>query len=762
MRTVVPDWGNNLLERLEAAQHPAREVDVLADLARAESTPWPSGLWLAVDDYHFLTSEPAAEVFLHELSSGSHVNLLICARRRPSWATARRVVYGEILQVGRAALAMTEDETRLVVGEGRAHGETSHMRSGGWPALLGLVALAGADSLDDERLPETIHDYLAEELYGSLGSRTQKIARILAVVAPLNRAVATTVFGEVVDSALTEAADAGLIECDDETIEMHPLIRRFLLTKVAPADEKDLSFILGVLIARHDWDAAFSVVEVALPGRVDDLLRAAVPELLSRSHIQTLETWLRLADDVGVAGEASELVRAELAFREGQYLEAHAIAAAAAALLEDPDELKTRTLLVAGRAAHLASQEDAALHAYRRARALAPTDALRTAGLWGEVSAAVDLELPEAGDLLAVAEAEVSDYVGRVSLTKQRLLYEARMGRIETLDTARSLIKDLNRVRDPLLRASFLNSVAYTLSLVADYRECLRVCDLLLSEAESQRLEFVFSHGLATRAVALAGLRRFDEALDSVAEAQRLATSQGDRHSTLNCEAVKSRIYFSLGRYSDAVDAHTTDPRGAIRAMRSETAACRGLALAALGRLAEAQEESEQATALSHTIESRVIVEGIRTLCAVGEGGAAAAHATEQLVAEAVESGNIDNLLTVCRGAPHVLRYASTPTLDVLRTVLRKSGDSSLHRVVSELQELQRPGVASLSPREQEVGVLVTRGLSNKEIGAALYITPGTAKQHVRRILAKLGVRSRTEAALRLAAAQDQLRDNGE
>jgi DNA-binding CsgD family transcriptional regulator len=53
-----------------------------------------------------------------------------------------------------------------------------------------------------------------------------------------------------------------------------------------------------------------------------------------------------------------------------------------------------------------------------------------------------------------------------------------------------------------------------------------------------------------------------------------------------------------------------------------------------------------------------------------------------------------------------------------------------------------------LTPREQEVLSLVARGYSNKEIGAELTISDATARVHVEHILAKLDLRSRTQAAV--------------
>ncbi|MFI5292475.1 MAG: response regulator [Candidatus Limnocylindrales bacterium] len=53
-----------------------------------------------------------------------------------------------------------------------------------------------------------------------------------------------------------------------------------------------------------------------------------------------------------------------------------------------------------------------------------------------------------------------------------------------------------------------------------------------------------------------------------------------------------------------------------------------------------------------------------------------------------------------------------------------------------------------LTEREREVLRLVARGLSNKDIAAALFITERTARTYVSNILGKLGLQSRTQAAL--------------
>jgi DNA-binding NarL/FixJ family response regulator len=57
--------------------------------------------------------------------------------------------------------------------------------------------------------------------------------------------------------------------------------------------------------------------------------------------------------------------------------------------------------------------------------------------------------------------------------------------------------------------------------------------------------------------------------------------------------------------------------------------------------------------------------------------------------------------------------------------------------------------LSQLTEREREVLALLARGASNREISETLYIAGGTVKNHLSNILSKLGVRDRTQAALK-------------
>jgi DNA-binding NarL/FixJ family response regulator len=81
---------------------------------------------------------------------------------------------------------------------------------------------------------------------------------------------------------------------------------------------------------------------------------------------------------------------------------------------------------------------------------------------------------------------------------------------------------------------------------------------------------------------------------------------------------------------------------------------------------------------------------------------------------------------------------------------------SVARKVVTEFARMASParppdaGLADpLSEREQEILQLLAQGLSNREIAERLVLAPGTVKNYVTTILQKLGVRDRTQAALR-------------
>jgi DNA-binding NarL/FixJ family response regulator len=111
--------------------------------------------------------------------------------------------------------------------------------------------------------------------------------------------------------------------------------------------------------------------------------------------------------------------------------------------------------------------------------------------------------------------------------------------------------------------------------------------------------------------------------------------------------------------------------------------------------------------------------------------------------------------------AGFLLKSVEAPALlAAVRAVARGDGvlaPEITRRVISRLgaparKPVRPPGLDDLTPRETDVLACLGRGLSNAEIAAELVITEATTKTHVSRVLTKLGLRSRVQAAI---AAQE-------
>lgn len=117
----------------------------------------------------------------------------------------------------------------------------------------------------------------------------------------------------------------------------------------------------------------------------------------------------------------------------------------------------------------------------------------------------------------------------------------------------------------------------------------------------------------------------------------------------------------------------------------------------------------------------------------------------DEHVFEAIRSGAAGYLLkdvspSELRGAIRVVAGGEALlSPEVTRTVL-----SSIAASIPPAS-LDASRLAGLSEREQEVLGQVGRGLSNAEIGAALFLSPATARTYVSRLLAKLGARDRSQ-----------------
>jgi DNA-binding NarL/FixJ family response regulator len=113
----------------------------------------------------------------------------------------------------------------------------------------------------------------------------------------------------------------------------------------------------------------------------------------------------------------------------------------------------------------------------------------------------------------------------------------------------------------------------------------------------------------------------------------------------------------------------------------------------------------------------------------------------EAMVREALEAG----------AAGYLLKDADADEVaQAIRAALagQMHLDPSVARLLADSVRRPRPAKADLTPREREVLGLLAQGASNRQIAEKLVVSERTARTHVSAILGKLGLASRTQAAL--------------
>ena len=123
----------------------------------------------------------------------------------------------------------------------------------------------------------------------------------------------------------------------------------------------------------------------------------------------------------------------------------------------------------------------------------------------------------------------------------------------------------------------------------------------------------------------------------------------------------------------------------------------------------------------------------------------------DEYVFDALRAGAVGYLLKDVASAGLVEAIRATARGEsILQPSVAAKVITEFTRVSSMLPSAQmEPLIEPLSERESEILALIATGASNREIADQLFIAEGTVKNHVTHILGKLGVRDRTQAALK-------------
>jgi DNA-binding NarL/FixJ family response regulator len=322
----------------------------------------------------------------------------------------------------------------------------------------------------------------------------------------------------------------------------------------------------------------------------------------------------------------------------------------------------------------------------------------------------------------------------------------------EALDHAQVVMNLADRVDDPMVRTAFWNGCGGSLMFAARYDEALIAAERVIAEAEEGGLEFVNPHARLIIAQARLGLGENSAATRIIDELDLDADRLDDEFLAANARTLRARLYLASGRVNEALGVTDWGAKGVTsQATRGERLAVRALALLM------AKEETEAvhcATAARETTSTAVT----RALAGVVVGLAelrsdAKFDALDKSVTETVATGHRDVLVLAYRADGAVLESLERAVgRDGLRDLLRAARDDAVALKRGLLTAASDRLLAStLSRREEEVGRLVAEGRTNAEIARVLFISEVTVKVHVRRILSKLGVRNRSEAAVLIA-----------
>jgi DNA-binding NarL/FixJ family response regulator len=140
--------------------------------------------------------------------------------------------------------------------------------------------------------------------------------------------------------------------------------------------------------------------------------------------------------------------------------------------------------------------------------------------------------------------------------------------------------------------------------------------------------------------------------------------------------------------------------------------------------------------------------DGVEAIGRILAGGAGSGAGMPRIIVLTTYDTDADILRAVEAGAAGYL-LKDAPTADLVRAIRAAArGETVLAPVVARrlVSRVRGPRPEALSARETEVLALVSRGLTNAQIGRALYVSEATIKTHLMRACSKLGVTGRTAA----------------
>ena len=769
--SLLPGAGDRLKQRLRVADTPERAARPLAELLAEDLEEWPESALLVIDDYHLVAdSAPVEDFFDWLLTLAPQLRVLVTSRRRPRWASARRILYGEIAEIGRDQLAMNAEEAGRVLGDDRSSESVRALvtQAEGWPALIGLAALTASREIPGERVSEALYRYFAEEVIRREAPEVERFMLLASVPAAVDARIAREVLGiEDPEPTLASLVEDGLLHPGGEQLRFHPLLRSFLRQRLETAAPETYLELTGRAISdcreSRGWDDAFELAfQAHQPDLAVEILVEATASMLASGRIETLERWFDECGPAAIGTPGAILARVEILIRKGQLSDAVAIAKELAGRLASEDQHASRAYFLVGQALYLGSGSHQAVQFHRRAKELANDPLSLKQALWGLFMSENELGLANAEQHLAELEtmaSQDSDFDTRLRVAVGRQAAGAGRGSFAGLwETSSPLIPLASHATDPMARTTLFANAGYLCVAHADYDRGAELASAALNECRHLGFEFATGYCLATLALAHAGLRAFKSARQCLRELALVADDQDNHYLRCTTEITSMRVALARGNPHEALDGHGYDfaEHIPVPAAQGEYLGVLALAAAAAGDPSLAMSCAQAARQLTSAIEARFF-SGFADLVVHAEESKKAREQAARLVAEVRDAAFEDALVLAYRSHPFVLELLphDGPSASNIASVLRRANDQATGNArFRSPAGIPLAPLAPLTPREQEVLSLLADGLSNAEIAQRLFISVSTAKVHVQHILKKLGAKTRLQAAVQ---AQGQL-----
>jgi LuxR family maltose regulon positive regulatory protein len=753
VRQIIPAAGDSIEASLRASASPEADAHRLATLLAEDLADWPADSWLVIDDYQLAAASDACELFVDTLTESS-LRLIVLSRKRPTWATPRRRLYGELFEVDGSSLTLSSSEAAAIL---RDHplAEASRLvqTAEGWPAIIGLAAFAPSSAAADiSRLPTELYDYLAEELYKAASPALRQAISLLSVAPTVTPDLSSRLLGEDYDALFSEGIASGFLSSHGDSVSMHPLLRDFLRQRLELRREDRRAIIRRVadaLIFLDHWDDAFLVVsDLPAPDLLDGLIVRSLSKLLDSNRLSTISHWTSWARRSGHASPVVQTAEAEVDLRRGLHARAEATARDVLRAIDAAHPFAARAHLIAARAANFLSRSAEAYEHAHEAYNSAMDARTRSDAAWSRLSIAFELEREDLDELLAdVLEAPSDSHVQTIRILNGRALLHSLSGSLaDALVPSHQVIALASEIDDPMVRTSFYSRQATVLQASGWYDDASIIADAEVAYARRARVDFVMPYAMLLRGAIEFGRRQFDISDDMLATATRLAPS--DPYVKMHAAHVRARLMLARHEFdaAAAITGHRpASPPG--HAFFGEYLGTHAVALACLRRFDRALAVADHVEQITRIYEGRCLAAAARALVAFYRGDTSAPLG---LLSFIEERGCFDAFVTAYRAEPRLLDSIFAAEMsDRIRRVLERAHDTHLFeqaRVGGAEGELQ-----SLTRRQREVVRLLAAGLSNREIAQRLVISEVTVKVHLRNIFARMNVRSRTEAAVKAA-----------